>query len=185
MERADLAALAMFAGLWVGCGGVSESEAERDRGQPVSGAASAGNGGQPGGGGRSSTCGVAGIAGYYEVPSAGSAGTSGAPPIPSLPGAVECAQPSLEVPWPLVSTCEDGAASLPEEYLDLRCPFAKHVTVPSYGAFVGCCPKERPFGCANGTPWQCFATANQAAASCGVDSCVSCSAHDNGAGGAP
>jgi hypothetical protein len=128
---------------------------------------------------------VSGGAGYREPGVPGVAGVpgAGAPPIPSLPGHRECRQPSLAVSWPLVVTCEDGDTTLAPGHTRLRCPFDRHLNYPDYGAFVACCPIDRPFACANSTPWQCFATANQAAASCGVDACVSCSEHDSAGAG--
>jgi hypothetical protein len=113
-----------------------------------------------------------GAGGGYGIPVGGAAG---APPIPSLPGFVECSQPSLDVTWPVLATCEPESQSLPKGYQDLRCPFSRHITMADYGPFVACCPADRPYGCANGTPWQCFATPNQAAASCGSKECITCS----------
>ncbi len=105
-------------------------------------------------------------------------GGGGAPPIPALPGDIECQQPSLDVPWAVVATCEPGSTSLSPGHLEFRCPFSKHLNFADYGPFVACCPRDRPYACANSTPWQCFATPNQAAASCGEQDCVACSPFD-------
>jgi hypothetical protein len=113
--------------------------------------------------------------GAVGFPTAGTSATAGAGQIPSLPGNIKCQQPSLNVPWPVVGTCEPGDNTLTPGFQETRCPFSKHLTDPAYGAFVACCPPDRPYSCANSTPWQCFATPNQAAASCGVQECVACS----------
>jgi hypothetical protein len=102
-----------------------------------------------------------------DVGTAGSNGVAAAGGGDAEPPTGTCAQPPLDGIENVIANCFEG------EWTAMRCPFQGHATEVNYGPFIGCCPEERPFACANGTPHLCFANAELAAASCGT-SCVTC-----------
>lgn len=110
----------------------------------------------------------------------GDTGIAAAPGAGGDPGAAAasgstpetCGVANLAADWPLVVGCSESPFT---ENNPLRCPHPGLLNEPSYGPFTGCCPLEAPYSCANGTPFSCFATADEALAACGT-SCVVCEA---------
>jgi hypothetical protein len=97
-----------------------------------------------------------------------------------------CGVAMLDVPWPVISGCLAPSSGGAYDFTRLRCAFPHQLNSPDYGAFVACCPPELPFGCPNGTPQSCYATASQAAVACGSDECQLCvPPYDQASGGAP
>jgi hypothetical protein len=87
-----------------------------------------------------------------------------------------CKQSPANVPWPVIAGCLEPPTNGPYDFSKLRCAFPAQLNTPSYGPFIACCPLEEPFGCPNGTPQSCFATAAEAVAACGDTNCVACTA---------
>lgn len=146
----------------VGHGGAEGGDGNTDSGNfHQGGGAGADTGGSRRGGaalpGAGSGGGAGASAGAGSVPAGG---------VGALPNAA-CREAVPDVPWPVIANCDD-AGRLP------RCAFPLQLNVPDYGPFIACCPPEQPFGCPNGTPNSCFATASQAAVACGADNCQLC-----------
>ena len=115
--------------------------------------------------------------GASTVPPA-TGGASTVPPetvggIGSSPSA-SCGRAVLENAGPVIAGCLSEPTGAPFDITRLRCAFPKQLNVPDYGAFVACCSAERPYGCPNGTPQSCYATAQEAASACGEVYCQLC-----------
>jgi hypothetical protein len=122
--------------------------------------------GEPTGGTGSERGGAAGESG----PGTGGGGSQATGGVSSL-----CRSPELEdYPPPF-----EGCASLGFPWL---CPHDRQLNIPDYGAFTGCCPPSLPYSCPNGTPTSCFASAEEARASC-TDDCVACVRSETTPGG--
>lgn len=149
-------------GALVACGGRLALTETTDEGGSSGGKGSANGGAAANGGANPGSGGASG----------GSAGANG-----SAGGTVDprgCKQPPLGLPYPVLGICQPDSADY-DASRSLLCPFNRQVNVPDYGPFVGCCPVDTPYACANSTPFYCLATAALAAESCGSD-CVACAA---------